>query len=71
MTTSEIHSFLTFHYAIVRNDGRAYAGSVHGDARDWTTELRDAFTYTQHGAQQKIASFPIMFAGCRSIRTID
>ena len=67
MTPLEIHNFTTFTHLIVRPDGRAYTGSVHGDDRDWASDHRRALPYTAAGAGRKIASAPA-FNGCKPLQ---
>lgn len=61
--------YQTFDYAIRNASGLFYRGSAYGDARDWTAVPMDVYTYTEAGAFEEVALFPVMFAQCSVVRT--
>lgn len=54
-------------YAIQNKDGQFYNGNAYGDSRDWSTDAKFAFTYSEKRAEMKMDAFPSYFAGCKIV----
>lgn len=69
-TTKDSMGFTVYGYALQRPDGKFYNGRANVPLDDMFTDTpMHVYTYTEHGAYQKIAAFPC-FSDCKVVQRI-